>query len=98
MLQIMTNNNTNLRCINLTGCKFMTDDLLKPLFLANDRLHTVDLSECHHLTDGCLQPLYAACEELKRYHHFDQININNVIIRGIISRYFFELSPSFLSG
>ena len=65
-LQIMTDNNDNLRSLNLTGCKCITNDLVIPVFNRNERLKTVDLSECHHLTDGCLQPLANQCRELKR--------------------------------
>ena len=62
----MADNNDNLRYLNLTGCKCITNDLLMPVFNMNERLHTVDLSECHHLTDGCLQPLANICTELRR--------------------------------
>ena len=67
LFQIITDNNENLRCINLSGCKCITNELLSPIFQRNSRLHTVDLSECHHLTDGCIQQLTDLCEELKRY-------------------------------
>ena len=62
----MTDNNDNLRSLNLTGCKCITNDLVMPVFSRNEKLQTVDLSECHHLTDGCLQPLANNCIELKR--------------------------------
>ena len=65
-LQIITDNNENLRCINLTGCKCITNDLLTPVLYRNERLHTIDLSECHHLADGCLQPILDICVDLKR--------------------------------
>ena len=66
IMLIMTDNNDNLRFLNLTGCKCITNDLVIPVFNRNEQLKTVDLSECHHLTDGCLQPLANQCHELKR--------------------------------
>ena len=62
----MTLHSGSLRILNLTGCKIITDELLKPMILSNKLLHTVDLSECHHLTAGCLQPITMQCKQLQR--------------------------------
>ncbi len=66
-LHVLTRQACCLRTLNLSGCKVLTDDLLKPVLSANARfLRTVDLSECHHLTAGCLQVASVQCKQLQR--------------------------------
>ena len=64
--QILTQNGSSLRSLDLTGAKFVTDDLLKPVFMENNNLLTLDLSDCHQITPACLQSLAVSCKSLKR--------------------------------
>ena len=54
---ILTRGAVSLRMLNLSGLKFLTDDLLRPVLLDNPNLTSLDLSECHHLTSGILHTL-----------------------------------------
>ncbi len=62
----MTSNMESLRVLNVSGCKVLTDDIVRPVLAANRLLHTVDLSECHHLTSAMLQALALNCKRLER--------------------------------
>lgn len=64
--QILTDSGSNLRRLVLSGCKFITDDVLRPVLARHNRLITLDLSECHHVTAASLQTLAVSCKQLKR--------------------------------
>jgi len=51
--------------LKVSGCKFLTDELLRPVILANTRLVSLDLSDCHHLTSGILQTVSVRCTQLE---------------------------------
>ena len=63
---ILTANAQCLRSLNVSGLKFLTDDLLRPVIVANPHLVSVELSECHHLTSGILHSLSTRTYQLAR--------------------------------
>jgi len=63
---ILTRGAVSLRVLNLSGLKFLTDDLLRPVLLGNPHLTSLDLSECHHLTSGILHTLSSRSYQLDR--------------------------------
>lgn len=63
---ITTSRHHQLRELKLSGLKFLTDDLVRPVLQNNIHLVTVDLSDCHHLTAGILQTLSVSSYQLER--------------------------------
>lgn len=63
---ILTANAHSLRRLNVSGLKFLTDDLLRPVIVSNPHLVSVELSECHHLTSGILHSLSTRTYQLER--------------------------------
>lgn len=63
---ILTRDAVSLRDLNLSGLKFLTDDLLRPVLLQNPHLTSLELSECHHLTSGILHTLSSRSYQLER--------------------------------
>ncbi len=45
----MTSNSHSLRVLNLTGCKVVTDEFLKPLFAANKSASDQNFQICTHV-------------------------------------------------
>ena len=65
--QILTaSHHHQLRELKLSGLKFLTDELVRPVLQRNTHLVTVDLSDCHHLTAGILQTLSVSSYQLER--------------------------------
>ena len=61
-LQVLVENCTSIRHINVASCNWLEDKLLKPLLCNNKYLSYVNLSGCLGLTNACLQPLIASCK------------------------------------
>ena len=51
---------------NFSGCKLLTDDILRPILHSSRLLISLDLSECHHLTAAILQTVSVRCPRLAR--------------------------------
>jgi len=64
--KVMTGEATNLRWLDLTGCKCLTNDLVGPVLANNPNLETIDLSDCHHITPVSLQKMAVSCKKIKR--------------------------------
>lgn len=59
--KILTEDALNLRILSLSGCSWMTDQLLMPVLKNNSRLNCIDLSQCNGCTEGILQILTVQC-------------------------------------
>ena len=55
--QILTREAAGLRHLHLSGLKFLTDELLRPVLVLSPHLTSLELAECQHLTSGILQTL-----------------------------------------
>jgi len=55
----------HLRVLKLSGLKFLTDDLLRPVLVSNPQLLSLDVSDCQHLTSGILQTLAVSSFQLE---------------------------------
>ncbi|CAB3378274.1 Hypothetical predicted protein [Cloeon dipterum] len=64
--KVLSTKAINIRHLNLANCKWITDELLAPVFENNKHLTFVNLSNiCTGLTAAALQPLILNCKELK---------------------------------
>lgn len=57
LFQIITNSSSLLTTLVVSNCKWLTDDLLKPVFETNPFLKHVDLSGCQNITTISMQIL-----------------------------------------
>ncbi|KAF4516930.1 hypothetical protein B566_EDAN008019 [Ephemera danica] len=63
--KVISSSTENLRHLNLSHCKWLSDSLLIPVFTNNKHIESVNLNSCTALTFACLQPLIVHCKELK---------------------------------
>ena len=82
---ILTRDAVSLRDLNLSGLKFLTDDLLRPVLLQNPHLTSLELSECHHLTSGILHTLSSRFLTNNKLDPERILNSGNLILTGVIN-------------
>jgi hypothetical protein len=59
--QLLTCNSNKLRHLDLHGCSWVTDDILRPVLRNNPKLISIDLSDCNNCTEGVLHTITMMC-------------------------------------
>ena len=62
----MTCNSSKLRHLDLSGCSWITDDIIRPVLRNNPKLNSLDLSNCNNCTEGVLHTITMMCTKIER--------------------------------
>ncbi|KAG5675988.1 hypothetical protein PVAND_005844 [Polypedilum vanderplanki] len=66
-LKLLNNRCMNLRTINFSNCRWLTNDLLIPMLFNNSHtLREINLSRCENLTEMAIHPLIIHCKQIKK--------------------------------
>lgn len=63
--RLLTIDNQNLRVLNLSGCKWLSNEQLQAVIERNPNLTELDISSCFEVSNVCLQRLAINCRNLK---------------------------------
>ncbi|XP_053210900.1 F-box/LRR-repeat protein 15-like isoform X2 [Panonychus citri] len=81
---ILTVDCYNLRILNLSNCKWISNDQLQNLIEQNPNLTSLNISSCFDVTNNCLQRLAVTCKGLKSIGLKDCHWINAIAVTHLV--------------